>query len=157
MNILNNPYFTSKTTVTNPYIDTITFTPSQPDSLPRQMQTKILFERWSYFSNAIPIILSRGEGKPSEFYNQIMKEVEANPNKYNCTKQELFNAYKIVYGVLKVMISEYKRGRISERVFQNGVTLLNEKFFEDLSNGKLNRAYFIDGMKKASSALSKYL
>ena len=155
MNIYNNPDYTCITSETNPYIDTITFT-TPSSALQRQMQTNFLFERLGYFTNSIPLILSSGGGVPADFYNQIMNEVETD-RKYNCTKQELFKAYADSYQTLKVITYGYKKsGKVNERIFQGGVTLLNDKFFEDLNNGKLNKLYFVDAMKKMGNALSQY-
>lgn len=156
MNITNNPNYNCETSKKNPYLDTITFKRvSTP--LAKQMQITFLLDRISYVTNSVPYIVSSGNGKPSAFYSLIMNEVAANPKKYGCTKQELENAYLTTFKVLNSIGVSYKNSKtIDKLIFDYGVTVLNDKYFEDVCNGKVNTFYFVDGMKKMGDNLYKF-
>ena len=156
MNITNNPNYTCITSKANPYLDTITFKPAASSSVLR-MQVAFLFDRICFVTNAVPYIVSSGDGKPSAIYAQAMSEVMNNPKKYNCTKQELEKAYQTTFQILNTLGKSYMNDNsVNAYVLKFGVTVLNEKFFEDVSNGRLNIALFIDGMKKMGTDLYKY-
>lgn len=156
MNITNNPNYSCVTSRTNPYLDTITFKRATT-ALAKQMQTTFLIDRLSCVTNAVPYILTCGGGQPSAFYTQIMNEVSASPAKYNCTKPELQRAYGITFETISNIGAAYNKTRtISEAIFENGVILLNDKLFEDASNGKINKLLFVDGIKKMSVNLNQY-
>lgn len=156
MNIINNPNYTCTTDKRNPYLDTITFKPAAT-ALARQMQISFLIDRLSCVTSAVPYILTVGDGKPTAFYTQIMNEVANNPKKYNCTQQELRTSYGVTFEIINAIGAYYNKNRnVNEFIFKYGVTVLNDKFFEAASNGRLNYILFVDGMKKMGEDLYKY-
>ena len=156
MTVTNNPNYTCVTSKTNPYLDVITFK-QVSTAIARQTQIVFFFERASCVTNSVPYIVSCGDGKPSPIYTQVMTEVSAYPSKYNCTRQELEQAYKITFQILNAISVKYSNSKtIYAEIFKGGVVLLNDKFFEDVSNGKLNKLYFINGMKIMADYLNKY-
>ena len=157
MTITNNPHYSCVTSKTNPYLDIIAFKPAAT-AIAKQMQITFFFDRASYVTNSVPYIVSCGDGKPSPIYTKAINEVAAYPSKYKCTKQELETAYKITFRVINAVSVKYANSKtIYDDIFQKGAVLLNEKFFEDVTNGKLNISYFIDGMKTMGNDLNKYL
>ena len=156
MTITNNPNYTCVTSNTNPYLDVITFK-RVSTALAKQMQITFFFDRASCVTNSVPYIVSCGDGKPSPIYTQVMNEVSAFPSKYKCTKQELEEAYKITFKILNAISVKYSNSKtIYDDIFKGGVVLLNDRFFEDVCNGKLNKLYFVNGMKIMATYLNKY-
>lgn len=154
--ITNNPNYNCVTSRENPYLDTVTFK-TVTTALAKQMQTTFLLDRLCCVTNTIPYILTSGNRQPSAFYNWIMNEVANNPKKYNCTRQELTKAYNNTFEILSIINASYRKNRkINDVFFKYGMTVLNDKYFEDVSNGKLNAVYFVDGMKKMANDLYKF-
>lgn len=156
MNITNNPNYYCQTSKKNPYLDTLTFKRASTP-LAKQMQITFLLDRISNVTNTVPYIVTNGNGKPTAFYSFIMNEVAVNPKKYGCTKRELESAYLTTFNVLNSIGLSYKNTKtINKLVFDYGVTILNDKYFEDASNGRINPIYFVDGMKKMGDDLYKF-
>lgn len=156
MNINNNPNYTCVTSSNNPYVDAVSFKPAA-SVLAKQMQTSFLIDRLSCVTGTVPYILTIGGGKPAPFYTQIMDEVATCPTKYNCTEQELRRAYGITFEIISAIGAAYNKTKtINDAIFKYGVILLNNKFYEDASNNRVNKSYFVDGIKKMSADLNKY-
>lgn len=156
MNTINNPYYNCVTSKTNPYLDTVTFKPVT-SALDKQTQIVYLFEKLSIVTNSVPYIVSADGSHPCPFYTHIMNEVHTSPAKYNCTRQELQSAYKTTFEAINnINISYQKTKTINQAVFKYGVTVLNNIFYEDACNGKINFIFFVDGMKRMAADLYKF-
>lgn len=156
MNITTNPYYSCITDPTNNYVDTITFNALKSEDQ-RIFQSTILSSALSTVMGLTSHILYGEDGAPAPISVYLLNDVEKRPKYYKHTRDELYTAYFNSFSIIENILKEFTQThKFNELIYKHGVTLLNNKFYEDVNNRSFDFRLFVDGMIKMGNSLERY-
>lgn len=152
MNIDNKQYgYKATVSSQNPYLDVLTFTPTTNPTI-RLKQEEFLVNKFIVVLNTVNFIHPRTQ----EFQN-IFADIKNYPSKYKTTSDVFVKAFTNALTAITAINNKFNNKiSIDNQIFIYGVTVFNEKIYEDVNNGVLNVKQYVDAMLKMGASLERY-
>ncbi len=135
MNEINRQFgYSSQQNRNNPYIDDVRFDTSRREPFAKQRRVSYVIDRFAASSDILNII------RPdSQYIKYLRADITNYPSKYGVDVMTFLKAYEKIFVVINNICINYNHtGQISDKVFNQGFSVFNEKLYDDLVEKKVS-------------------
>ena len=142
--------YSSQQNRNNPYIDDVRFDTSRSESFAKQRRISYVIDRFASVCDILNIL------RPdSQYIKNLRAEITNYPSKYGVDVMTFLRAYEKIFVVINNICINYNQtGQISDKVFNRGFSVFNERLYEDLLGNKVSTKALVNAVVLMGNSLA---
>ncbi|MBQ8844482.1 MAG: hypothetical protein IJ008_00525 [Clostridia bacterium] len=134
----------------NTYLSDVSF-PRAINTLTRQIQEQ------KFLENVLSLIKNPYIEENGNVASKIKEDMKNNPQSYPISINDFTKALKMLSNAILVIYHKISKGIYSSNIFKYGYPIINDNFYNDIVEKRINRFSYVNMIYQISSAMQRFV
>lgn len=135
---------------TNPYISDVTFPKAENE-------VTLMVQQQKFQEFLISLIKNPYIQSDSKAVATVNEDMLNNPQSYPISRTIFVNSLISLNKAIPTIYSKISKGIYNSNIFEYGYCFINDNFYDDIVEKRINRIYFVNMIYQISNSLQKFI